>query len=59
MTPATSAASIVIVKDWQEATVPRISGKRSRTISVAPGAGHHVRIPLDARFQNALLARLL
>jgi len=28
-------------------------------IDVAPGAGHHVRIPLDARFNHALLARLL
>jgi U32 family peptidase len=29
------------------------------TLTVAPGAGHHVRIPLDARYDHALLARLL
>jgi len=28
-------------------------------IEVAPGVGHHVRIPLDARYGKALLARLL
>jgi putative protease len=29
------------------------------SIAVAPGSGHHVRIPLEARFDKALLARLL
>ncbi|HYD59937.1 MAG TPA: U32 family peptidase C-terminal domain-containing protein [Noviherbaspirillum sp.] len=28
-------------------------------LTVAVGCGHHVRIPLDARFDKALLARLL
>ncbi len=28
-------------------------------VKVAPGSGHRVRIPLDARFDKALLARLL
>ena len=36
-TPATRAASSVIVEDWQDATMPRISGNRSSTSSVAAG----------------------
>ena len=40
-------------------TLDRMLSVDGEPIAVAPGAGHHVRIPLDARFQNALLARLL
>ena len=38
MTPATKADNMVMVKDWQDATVPRMCGKRSNTNSVSPGA---------------------
>jgi U32 family peptidase len=37
----------------------RMQSLEGEALTVAPGAGHHVRIPLDGRFANALLARLL
>jgi putative protease len=40
-------------------TLESMQTSDGNAIDVAPGAGHHVRIPLDARFNRALLARLL
>ena len=40
-------------------TLESMQTSDGNAIVVAPGAGHHVRIPLDARFNRALLARLL
>ena len=37
----------------------KMQAQDGSAISVAPGSGHFVRIPLDARFDKALLARLL
>ena len=36
--PAVKADSMVIVNDWQEATVPRMCGNKSSTNNVKPGA---------------------
>jgi putative protease len=43
----------------QIVTLQSMQTKEGNAIEIAPGAGHHVRIPLDARFNHALLARLL
>ncbi|MFI4940843.1 MAG: tRNA 5-hydroxyuridine modification protein YegQ [Burkholderiales bacterium] len=40
-------------------TLQSMQTAEGNAIETAPGAGHHVRIPLDARFNHALLARLL
>lgn len=40
-------------------TLERMQALDGSAISVAPGDGHRVRIALDARFDQALLARLL
>lgn len=40
-------------------TVERMMNAEGAPIQVAPGSGHHVRIPLDARWNNAFLTRLL
>ncbi|HJW54223.1 MAG TPA: tRNA 5-hydroxyuridine modification protein YegQ [Burkholderiaceae bacterium] len=43
----------------QMLTLESIRSAEGEAIQVAPGAGHHVRIPLEAHFDRALLARLL
>ena len=40
-------------------TLEQMQAMDGSALSVAPGSGHHVRIALDARFDKALLARLL
>jgi putative protease len=40
-------------------TLHNMTGNDGGAIDVAPGAGHQVRIPLEARYDRALLARLL
>lgn len=43
----------------QVVTLQQLQSAAGAPITVAPGAGHQVRIPLEARFDKALLARLL
>ncbi len=43
----------------QVVTLERMQSVDGTSINVAPGSGHRVRIPLDARYDKALLARLL
>jgi putative protease len=40
-------------------TLERMLNGEGAPLTVAPGSGHRVRIPLDARYDKALLARLL
>jgi U32 family peptidase len=40
-------------------TLEQMKSTEGESISVAPGSGHVVRIPLDAKYDKALLARLL
>ena len=37
----------------------KMTSEEGETISVAPGSGHRVRIPLDARYNGAFIARRL
>lgn len=43
----------------QIVTLERMNSAAGDPITVAPGSGHVVRIPLDAQYDKALLARLL
>jgi len=43
----------------QIVTLEQMKSAKGEAITVAPGSGHQVRIPLDARYDKALLARLL
>lgn len=43
----------------QTMTLERMLSADGKEISVAPGSPHRVRIPLDARFDKALISRLL
>jgi putative protease len=43
----------------QVVTLDNMRAQDGSPIEVAPGSGHRVRIPLDARYDKALLARLL
>ena len=43
----------------QVVTLSHIRAQDGSELAVAPGSGHIVRIPLDARFDRALLARFL
>jgi U32 family peptidase len=40
-------------------TLERMLNEEGAPLNVAPGSGHRVRIPLEARYEKALLARLL
>jgi U32 family peptidase len=40
-------------------TLERMNSSKGEPITVAPGSGYQVRIPLDAQYDKALLARLL
>ena len=40
-------------------TLDRMISAKGEPITVAPGSGHQVRIPLDVQYDKALLARLL
>lgn len=37
----------------------RMQNAAGQTISIAPGSGHQVKIPLDAKLENAMLARFI
>jgi U32 family peptidase len=43
----------------QVITLDKMLNAEGAPLTVAPGSGHRVRIPLDARYDKALLARLL
>ena len=43
----------------QIVTLSRMQTMDGTDVEVAPGSGHRVRIELDARYEHALLARLL
>ena len=40
-------------------SLENMSDEEGQAISVAPGSGHRVRIPLDARYDGAFIARRL
>jgi putative protease len=37
----------------------RMQNAKGQTISIAPGSGHQVKIPLDANLEKAMLARFI
>ena len=43
----------------QVVTLTAMQSQDGMPLTVAPGSGHQVRIPLEARFDKAMLARLL
>ncbi len=39
--------------------VKEMKGLEGEALTVAPGSGHHVRIPLDGKYQNGMVARFI